>query len=217
MSLSEQIYQRIHEKIAAGALDPSKRVTETWLASMLGVSRTPLRAALVRLRQEGLLGGAGAGGVTAALTRADLDEIMEVRMLIEPQVAALAAERADPRGVERLVDALTEEIAASNLRSAKRFAIANHDFRVCYLKLAANSRLAESASRYDSQIQALRRLSLKSIEHRVTVVEHHKRLVHAIAQGDGALANAVMSDLLEKARVAILLLADKKPALRGGA
>ena len=53
--LREQVYRSLHEKLKRGEIDPEARLTETQLAAMLGVSRTPVREALARLRQEGLL------------------------------------------------------------------------------------------------------------------------------------------------------------------
>ncbi len=213
-SLPEQIYRTVHEKIASGDLDPSQRITETRLAEMLGVSRTPVREALVRLRREGLLDGSPKGSVIASLSRADLEEIMEVRDLVDPYIAARAAERAEPDGVERLKNVLAAEEAAMTQRSGQAFSMANHDFRVTLTELAGNSRLSQTASRYDSQLQLLRRATLEKRANRELVVRHHKRLVAAIAKGDTVTAEKVMRDLITHASGAILALGDEKSAKR---
>ncbi len=217
--LPERIYREVHERIARGELDPSERVTETHLADLLGVSRTPVREALVRLRREGLLEGPPRTPVVAALTPADLEEIMEVRLLVEPYITARVAERATPADVARLEAAWQREQQAVAQRSPQQFTMANHDFRVLLLDLAGNSRLAEIARRYDSQIQALRRLTLRGATNRRTVVATHRRIVDAIARGDRAAAQAGMYELLSNAQTAVLAAAahptkqlDQRPA-----
>jgi DNA-binding GntR family transcriptional regulator len=158
--------------------------------------------------------------VIASLTRADLEEIMEVRDLVDPYVAQRAAERADPAGVERLRDALEREERAVPMRSSQKFAMANHDFRVALLSLAANSRLSQTASRYDSQLQALRRATLEKRANRETVVRHHHQLVDAVARGDAAAAGTAMRTLMVHASAAILALGTSRAAhashVRGG-
>ncbi len=215
-TLPEKIYRTMHEKIAKGDLDPSQRLTETRLAEMLGVSRTPVREALVRLRREGLLDGTPMGSVIGSLTRADLEEIMEVRDLVDPYIAARAAERAEPKGVVRLEQALAREELALPHRSGQRFAMANHDFRVILLLLAGNGRLSQTASRYDSQLQTLRRATLETRSNRETVVQHHRRLVAAVACGDTCGAERAMRELMTHAGSAILALADCRRAVAKG-
>ncbi|MGE0800558.1 MAG: GntR family transcriptional regulator [Lautropia sp.] len=205
--LPERIYREVHERIARGELDPAERLTETRLADLLGVSRTPVREALLRLRREGLLEGPARAPVVAALTPADLEEIMEVRLLVEPYITARVAERATPDDVARLEASWQRELQAVTQRSSQQFTMANHDFRVLLLDLAGNSRLAEIARRYDSQIQTLRRLTLRGATNRRTVVAAHRRIVDAIARGDRSAAQAGMQELLTNARTAVLATA----------
>lgn len=202
--LPDRIYRSVHEKIASGALDPTTRLTETRLAHLLGVSRTPVREALARLRREGLLAPTPRGAVMAALTRADLEEIMELRLLIEPFVAARAAERATPQDVAALEAALAQEVQALPARSPQAFAMANHRFRLALMQAAGNGRLAETASRYDAQIQALRRATLASRENRDIVVREHRRLVKAVRAGDRHEAEAAMRALMGEAQAFML-------------
>jgi len=211
--LADRIYRQVHERIADGALDPVRKITETRLADMLGVSRTPVRTALVRLRREGLLNGAGAQRPMATLSPADLEEILEIRLLLEPYIAARAASRPDASASRWLRQALEREQAALAPRPVREFAIANHDFRVALFGLAGNHRLAETASRYDSQIQFLRRLTLSGRANREAVVASHGRLVDAIAAGQADRAENEMRQLLVHARQSALDgLKNRRPA-----
>lgn len=213
-SLAEKVYRSVHQKIASGAIDPARKLTETQLATLLGVSRTPVREALARLRREGLLDPAARKAVVSTLTRADIEEIMEVRQLMEPYVAARAAERATPEGVQRLEAALAEEERTLELKSPQRFSMANHVFRQELMRLAGNGRLAEAAARYDAQIQALRRATLTQLEHRRTVLRHHRALVAAIRAGEQGKAESAMRGLMRAASDTMLALASDRPGSR---
>ncbi|HSV78678.1 MAG TPA: GntR family transcriptional regulator [Ramlibacter sp.] len=213
-SLADKVYHSVHQKIASGAIDPARKLTETELATLLGVSRTPVREALARLRREGLLDPTARKAVVSTLTSADIEEIMEVRQLMEPYVAGRAAERATPAGVARLEQALQEEERTEPLKQPRQFFIANHVFRQELLALAGNGRLAEAASRYDAQIQALRRATLTQPEHRKTVLKHHRALVAAIRAGDGVRAESTMRALMGAASDTMLALASSRRGRR---
>lgn len=205
-SLPETIYESVHRKIAEGAIDPARRLTETELARLLGVSRTPVRIALERLRREGLIDASPRRQAVDALLRQDIAEIMELRELVEPYLAARAAERATPGGVQALEVALQEEEKAYPLKSPQKFSMANHRFRQELMRLAGNVRLAESASRYDAQIQVLRRATLEQPRHREVVLAHHRRLVDCVRRGDGEQAESTMRSLMREAGRAMLAL-----------
>ena len=84
----------LRELILSGALEPGERVSELPLVERLGVSRTPLRAALVRLEQEGLLEAIPTGGFAVrGFDERDLYTAIEVRGTLEGLAARLAAER----------------------------------------------------------------------------------------------------------------------------
>ena len=194
--LGDQVYEALHGMLARGELE-GERLTETRLAAELGISRTPVREALARLRQEGVLHATPRGRSLARLARPDLEEILEMRTVLDPFIAARAAERATPEGVSRLKAALQQEMDA---KSGERFAQANQDFRAALLELCGNRRLAETARRFDGQIQPLRRATLTDADNRATVVRHHRKLVSAIARGDAAEAERVMHQLMDLAR-----------------
>lgn len=212
--LAEKVYRAVHQKIASGALDPSFKLTETQLATLLGVSRTPVREALARLRREGLVDPTARRAVVAALTRGDIEEIMEVRMLMEPYIAARAADRATPAGVQRLEAALADEERALLLKSPQKFSIANHVFRQELMRLAGNARLAEVASRYDAPIHVLRRATLAQPRHRAIVLTHHRALVEAIRAGEHERAECLMRLLMQEASDCMLGLAPAKRRVR---
>jgi len=222
-SLCDQVYQTLYAMVSRGEIDPGSRLTETRLAAQLGVSRTPVREALARLRQEGLLDLSPRGAALSPLSREDVEEIMEMRLLLEPHIAARAASRlpAGAAGVQRLAPLRAaferETAAASGSRAGERFAAANRDFRAALVALAGNRRLAETARRFDSQLQALRHATLNDARNRAIVLRHHRALAAAVSRRDAAGAERVMRELMQAARLGALALLDSARAERAAA
>src|SRR5687767_14615088 len=109
---SDWAYERLHEAIREGAIEPGQRVMETEVAAWLRVSRTPVREALHRLLAEGLLEHAASGGLAVALydLRA-ISEFYATRERLEGAAAAMAAEHADPTEL-RILSALLDAMRA---------------------------------------------------------------------------------------------------------
>src|SRR5437764_81439 len=84
----------LRELVVSGTIAPGERLPEVELAERLGVSRTPLRIALMTLAHEGLLEALSGGGfVVRAFSRADVDDAIELRGVLEGTAARFAAER----------------------------------------------------------------------------------------------------------------------------
>lgn len=101
---------RLREMILAGELEPGERISELWVVEKLQVSRTPVRAALIRLQEEGLLEEIPSGGFSIrSFTEAEICDSIELRGCMEGMAARLAAERGAPVSVLRdLSDAVAE-------------------------------------------------------------------------------------------------------------
>src|SRR5689334_22138989 len=95
-ALADDMYEAIKALVMDHVIAPGARVNIDWLARELGVSQTPIREALARLESDGLVTKAPLRGysATALLTRAEVDELFQFRLLIEPWAAARAAELA---------------------------------------------------------------------------------------------------------------------------
>ena len=115
-SLSDQAVELIRGRIVSGAIAPDQAVRQDALAAELGISKIPLREALCRLEQDGLLRAvANRGFFVAPMTRADAEEIFALRLKLEPDAAAAAARAADDvrqRAARRALDALDRSSVA---------------------------------------------------------------------------------------------------------
>ena len=95
-TLSDRVFEIVREQIVTGRLADNAPIRQDALAAELGISKIPLREALARLEQEGLLKSqANRGFFVRSLNRVEADEVYALRLKLEPDVMALAAERAD--------------------------------------------------------------------------------------------------------------------------
>lgn len=111
----EQAYETIQSLILQMEVKPGETVTETALSQRLGLSRTPVREAVKRLEQEGLIVTTNRRKRVYILTIREMDELFDLKICIEGAVARWAAERGDKDGRRRLRDALAlmKRIAAT--------------------------------------------------------------------------------------------------------
>ena len=111
-NLSERIYALVRERIVSGAFPADGTLRQDALAAELGVSKIPLREAMVRLEQDGLLfSQANRGYFVRPLNPAEAEEVYALRLKIEPEAVGLAAVRADDadrRAAKLALDALHE-------------------------------------------------------------------------------------------------------------
>ncbi|WP_343525941.1 GntR family transcriptional regulator [Sphingomonas sp.] len=133
-TLADRIFAIVRERIVAGTLADDRPIRQDALAAELGVSKIPLREALARLEQEGLLQSVANRGYTVGrLTAEQADEIYSLRLRLEPAMAARAALVADDADHARLIAAFEalDQAAESDLA---RVAICNRQFHMAMVR-----------------------------------------------------------------------------------
>ena len=107
--LVDRVYERIKEAIQDGRIKPGQRLIQDALARQLGISRSPVREAIVRLGQEGFIHlEPHRGAVVRPVTDREMDQIYQVRQLLEPFAAAEASAHATDEEIGRLVEVQRE-------------------------------------------------------------------------------------------------------------
>lgn len=154
-TLSDRVFEIVRDQIVSGRLPDRAPIRQDALATELGVSKIPLREALARLEQDGLITGQpNRGYFVRPMSQPELDEIFELRLLIEPSAAAKAATDAtddDRAAVQAAFDALDSAAAADKSAVPNR----NREFHVALTRSANRlittqvvERLAIMAERY---------------------------------------------------------------------
>lgn len=191
-SVVELAYRRIRSLILEGEILPGARLGQAELADCLGISRTPVREALRRLTGEGLAEFVPNRGFRAAELGLDgVRRRLEVRLLLEPGVARLAAERRTDEDLAAMHDAIAREEQAKTRVSA-------HDAsRRFHLALARATRNSELVAVFESLwiVEIGRRLlAARAAEEdwRGPDAVEHRAVAEAVARRDGDLAATLM-------------------------
>lgn len=201
VALGDQVYAALRERLRDGRIRPEHRLQEESLAATLGVSRTPVREALARLASEGLVISDGRSFVVPAHTDRDIDEIYQVRELLEPEALRLVAELNPAAGARApLQQALDAMLFALRAADAKEFSEANARFRTAWLALVPNRRLVRLIELYADHVWYLRVLTLSDAGVREVVAQGLRGVLVAIASGDGAAAAQAMREHLAAAK-----------------
>ncbi|WP_049974503.1 GntR family transcriptional regulator [Azospirillum sp. B4] len=142
--LSERAYQALRADIMLCRLTPGQRVSEALLAERLGFGKAPVRTALARLCQEGLMAARARSGFTVApITPEDIMHCFQVRLALEPMAARLAAGRLTAAHVRRLVRATTITVEADDPDQHRKILEADQDFHETIAEASGNPRLQQ--------------------------------------------------------------------------
>ncbi|GJQ53716.1 MAG: transcriptional regulator [Candidatus Desulfobacillus denitrificans] len=201
LALGDQVYQTLRGHLRDGTIVSGQPLQEVQLAEKLGVSRTPVREALTRLASEGLLASDGRSFIVPALTLKDVEDIYEVRFLLEPAAVRRVAELTTDATVRAPLDeALAAAMAAYKAEDADAFREANIRFRNAWKDLVPNRRLVKAIEQYADHMMRIRALTLGDAKVRNIVLKGLKRIGEALVAGDGNAAAAAMHDHLVEAK-----------------
>jgi len=200
-SLSERTYLALRDRLLSGRWPSGQSMQEATLAAQLGVSRTPVREALARLASEGLLMPAGRSFMLPTLSHADIEDIYELRLLLEPVAARHVAKRIGAREqLQPLYQQLAAMLAAHAAADTQAFIEANYRYRAAWLDLVPNRRLLRAIELYADHVRYLRVLTLGNSDTRCIVLKGLKRLTAAFAARKSDEAAAAMRAHLREAK-----------------
>ena len=133
-TLSDQTYEIVRRQILSGELAPGMPVRQDSIASDLGISKIPLREALGRLEQDGLLSSyPNRGYVVSAMSAEEMGEIFSLRLKLEPAAAAEACRQADADDHRRSLQEL-EALEAEQERGGANDSTFNRSFHMSLIK-----------------------------------------------------------------------------------
>ncbi|MDQ0313849.1 GntR family transcriptional regulator [Amorphus orientalis] len=198
-SLRQQVRDTIRRKIQHGEIGPDTRLVDLEIASRMGVSRMPVREALLELVSEGYLAGTTRGFVLPKLSMQDVADIFEIRKLLEPTAAANAARHLSDRAEADLVTAYERARRAHRDQDADEMGLANMQYRQIWLEAEPNWRLAATISRFADQVQTVRLATLKSPATRDVVMSGLDRMTAAFRHRDADAVEAAVRIFIEDA------------------
>jgi len=199
---------RLREMILAGELPGGARIAELALVERLGVSRTPIRAALMRLEQEGLLQALPNGGYAVrTFSERDVADAIELRGTVEGLAARLAAERgvagvvlAEARACLAEIDALLEESALDD-EAFTRYVALNQRFHNLLAEMAGSPVLLRELERVvnlpfasPSGFVVVQANTPRARDMLVVAQDQHRQVLEAIERREGGRAEAILRE-----------------------
>ncbi|WP_306839785.1 GntR family transcriptional regulator [Catenuloplanes nepalensis] len=196
LTLTDDVYTSVQTLIMDHAVAPGEKINIDALARRLQVSPTPVREALARLESDGLVRKRALVGYTASplLSRAEFEDLVEMRLLLEPAAAAKAVYADDLRAEADLPG----EPGSPGFAGIAEFTAQDARFHHRVAELSGNGMLRDAIVRLRSHLH-LFRLNFPQSHYGTSAAEHH-RIVDAIAAGDGPAAGAAMRDHITAAR-----------------
>ncbi|SNT23637.1 transcriptional regulator, GntR family [Noviherbaspirillum humi] len=183
---SETLRDSIEEMIATGAVRPGEHLDETELANRFGVSRTPIREALIQLASVGLIViRPRRGAIVAEIPPQQLVEMFEVMAELEAMCGRLAARRMSPEEQQRLKEVHLACREAADNRDPDDYYYRNEDFHEALYAGSHNAFLAEQARILRRRLRPYRRLQLRVRDRIGNSFNEHQAIVDAIGEGNG--------------------------------
>ncbi|MFQ3789030.1 GntR family transcriptional regulator [Halomonas sp. A29] len=208
MTAADRVYQIIKQRILNGRYPAGSYVREATIGQELELSRTPIREALRRLVSDGWVEAIPHHGArVVAWTQRDVEEVFELRVLLEPQVVRRAASRITPERLATL-EALAERMDSLAERddevTIEEIAMLNNQYHAELVAAADSPRLQRLLETIVQIPVSRRSFHHYTAEELHGSMQHHRELIRALAAGDGEWAASVMRAHILAARAAQL-------------
>jgi DNA-binding GntR family transcriptional regulator len=193
---TDRVYSALRQKVIDSELSPGSQILEQELAMMLGVSRTPLREALVRLENEGLLEIIPRHGVRIIpMSVADMKEIYQVLVSLESAAAAALASQPPSDAALDVLDTIYDRMdALLKAGDITGWALEDERFHLKIVELAGNRRLREIVSNCWDQAHRARMFTLRLQTHPQPAqsMKEHRQIITALRKRDAARAENLL-------------------------
>lgn len=211
----EGVYERLKVEILENRFPPGSHAAEPELAQQLGVSRTPVREALIRLQGEGLVELIPRRGARVLpVSPEDMREIYEVLTALEPEAAAKLAQRrhngkaadAELAPLEAATSTMEQALAQEDLIT---WAVADDTFHRTLLQLGDNRRLERIVGGLFDQAHRARMITLWMRQLPVSSTQEHRAILEAISAGEAETARRLFRCHRERAASELIALLER--------
>ncbi|MHB8644388.1 MAG: GntR family transcriptional regulator [Thermomicrobiales bacterium] len=197
-SRSEQAYHAVKGAILSLELRPDTPLVETHLATRLGISTTPLRDALARLQQEGLIVSIPYKGTfVAPITLDDAREILDIRQSLEGDAITVASGQLTDADFAAARDLLDQQRATLAANDRDGCAMLGRQFHLTLQAHCRNRRRAAILENLEQQFQRIRVLSGRIPGRLPKSIEEHAAILAALEKGAGEVAGSLMREHLQ--------------------
>ena len=186
-NLNKQAYDALKQSLLEKKYPAGMRLVDSKLAEDFAISRTPIRDALMKLSEEGLVYSNGRGFRVYSPTADDIREIFELRLMFDLYAARKVIEEILPKDAdaEKRIDcAYLSEANADDQEADDDFIKSDEDFHACIVALLGNERLSDSYCDIRNQMRAFRSITAHSADRRRKAHRYHERIYQALKHRD---------------------------------
>lgn len=201
-TIRKKVYTYVREQILSGQIAPHERLIETRIAQEIGTSRTPVREALHNLEIEGLIQSIPRVGYQVkAISGEEVEEICQIRFIIEDQAARWAMEKAASKVIKELRKNIDLTLARVSKGEVRAFVDLDAQFHEIIARHSGSTRLLELAQTLRGHMLRYRVQSIYSKETVLEAIKGHQGILKAIEGGDSKeLSQAILIHLEESKR-----------------
>ena len=194
-SLAEQAYIAIKNMILRLELTPGEPITEAQLSSLLKISKSPIRSALIHLQRDGLVTITPyKETIVSALSVDQIKSIYEARLLIEPYVVSAVTPRLTPADYDHIAEMLDRSEAALASEDFQTYFAINSEFHGFFVHRHGNGFLRNTLATIDLQMERVRMISATISNHPQKQHAEHTAIFDAVRSGDAEAAGRAMRD-----------------------
>jgi DNA-binding GntR family transcriptional regulator len=204
-SLAEQAYQLIRRDILLCKLEPGLTIAQAQLVQAYGLSTTPVREALKRLEQEGYVQSIPRFGyLITPVTVEDIENIYELRLILEKSAIRLAAKRASESELLEIEKNAQFTYRYKDTQSYQSFLETNVSFHTAIALTSGNRRLADHISRLLDDMTRIFHLGLELRDSAEEMKNEHIALASALLKRDADLAEQITEDQIQRSQQRVL-------------
>jgi DNA-binding GntR family transcriptional regulator len=210
-SLSDQAYENIKRDIITCIFEPGSQIAQPKLAERYEIGMTPIREALKRLSQEGLVESVPRYGyIVSQITFSSIVEIYEVRMILESSTVRLAAERASQEQLEAIVKLQDFKIIPKDRENYLLFLGRNASLHLQIAETTGNKQLFRMIKRFHDSTTRFFHYGLKLYESSEDMRQEHVQIAGALFERDADLAERLMRDHISHAQSRVVEAASRR-------
>lgn len=204
MPLAEAAYHKLRNLILTGELPPESALTENSIVEKLEIGKTPVREAMRRLVLEGLLEVTPRLGYTVTpVTREDIDNLFQLRAILEAAAAELALDRLDDAAIDRLGALSGVGYDPDDRESMIAYVSVNAEFHDIIAHGSGNRRLAEMIAQLMTESRRFIHMAILSEEHGQLVRRQHEQIADAFRERDRDRLKELVRSHVEDGRHAV--------------
>lgn len=202
-SLADAVFEQLENDILIGVYKRGDVITENELSLALNVSRTPIREAIRRLEQENLIKEISKGHEVVGITKKDIMDIYDIRLLIEGKAARLCTENISNEELEEMREVIDLQEFYTQKNVADKIKGTDSVFHDLIYKCTGSAIYQSILSNLHRKIQLCRKVSVSNTGRAEQAVKEHRELFKAIESKDADLAEKLMIQHIKNAKESI--------------